>query len=85
MPDLVTAVYIGGDQLQTPEGLVILPGDRHDVAADMVDVPGSYWASRTPHGQADRLKLLAGNIVAAATGAELTADPLAPSSAEPTE
>jgi hypothetical protein len=83
--DLVTAVYIGGDQLQTADGTVILPGDRLEMPADMVDQPGSPWASRVPHGQAERLRLLAGNITAAATGAETTPDPLAADAASAQE
>lgn len=76
--ELVTAVYIGGDALLRPsDGLTILPGDRLDVDASLVDVDGSPWASRIPRGQADRLELLAHNHRAAIFGEPVKADPLA--------
>ena len=75
--DPVTAVYTGGDALlDAATGELILPGDRRDVAAELVDVEGSPWASRMPRGQADRLALLAANYTNAAAGEDVTPDPL---------
>lgn len=73
-----TAVYIGGDALLRPlDGTTILPGDRAEVDASLVDVDGSPWASRIPRGQADRLELLAHNHRAVIVGEPVKADPLA--------